>query len=279
VSKIFVAITCGISLLQNLLNSDVFKDYLRRKFNINEELCPSHIIRNNVLLDSIYRDFMVNEDFAKMIMGLLREDPERCCAELNSLIKLLRTLDDFEICRVYLYSSNTRSCSVCSQMICKFIVDYLREFLGKKGNVEVKGILTIPDILSGRYSEALQKLAEGFLREAYRHVKKGYDLYTIITGGFKIEIAYITVLSFLVRSKIVYCPGPDSDIVILPPVPIDLDQNILRICERIAKGEAIDRDVVDVLKRYGLVCQKNGKIVLEKWVSKLLEARRWSSTY
>jgi len=279
VSKIFVAITCGISLLQNLLNSDVFRDYLRRKFNISDDLNLNSLLRNSTLLDLMYRDCMVNGDIAKKIMELLRENPEQYCAELNSLIKLLRSVDNLKLCRVYLYSSNTRSCSICSHVLSKFIVEYLRDYLDKKCNVEVKGILTIPDILSGRYSEALQKLAEGFVREAYRHVRQGFDLYTIITGGFKIEIAYITVLSFLVRSKIVYCPGPESDIVILPPIPIELDHNVLKICEKIINGENLEKETIDLLKRYGLISQKNGKIVLEKWVSKLIEARRWNSTY
>jgi len=279
VSKIFVAITCGISLLQNLLNHDSFRDHLYERFNIDRSIAPSAILRNRSILDMIYRDCMVKEDTTRLIISILREDPTRYCAELNSLIKLLNAVDDFEICRVYLYSSNTRSCNICSHVLSRFIVDHLKEIVNKNGNIEVKGISAIPDILSGKYSEALQKLAEGFVREAYRHVRQGFDLYTIITGGFKIEIAYITVLSFLVRSKIVYCPGPDSDIVILPPIPIDLDHEVLKICEKIASGEISEKEKIETLKRYGLVSQKNGKIVLEKWVSKLIEARKWNSTY
>ncbi len=278
-SKIFVSITCGISLLQNLLSSTTFRDYILDKLGIDKNIDVKKLLRDRTFLDILNRDCMVSGNITRKIMELLRQDPVRLCAELNSLIKLIRKINDVERCSVFLFSSDSPSCKTCSHIISRFIVDELAGYIDKNVDIDVKGILTIPDITRGDFSEVLQRLAEGFVREAYRQMRRGFELYTIITGGFKIEVAYITVLSFILRSRIAYCPDPDSDIIILPPIPIDLDHNVLKICESINNGESVNEREVELLKRCGLVSQRNGKIVLEKWVSKLIEARRWNSIY
>ncbi len=250
-----------------------------RKLNISDNVDIKTLLRDKAFSTYLYNDSLTDGEISKFIISKLRENPIRLSAELNSLIKLLKKIDDLHVCKVFLISSNSTLCKVCSQIISKFIVDYLKDFVKTNANIEVIGILTIPDISQEKFDEALQKLADGFVREAYKHLKDGFELYTIITGGLKIEIAYITVLSFIVRSRIVYCPDPDSSILILPPLPIDLSQEVLEIYEKINRGESVDNKYLEKLVEHGLAVKKNGRIALEKWINKLIEARKWNSTY
>ncbi len=269
-----MTITCGLSLLQNLLSFGEFVDHIMRKFPSIKIIDPKVLIRDHNFTNLIYRDCMVSGEISTIIMNILCRDPAKLCAELNSLIKFLKKVDNVSECRVFILSTDSPACKACSHLISKFIVEHLPNYVGRRFTIDISGIVSIPDISKGRYSDTLQKLAEGYVREAYRYIRNGYELYTIITGGFKMEIAYITVLSFILRSKIVYCPDPDSDIVILPPLPIDLDQDILRICERILAGDNVDDKSMELLRRYGLISQKNGRVMLERWVTRLIEARK-----
>ncbi len=278
--KIFVAITCGLSLLYNLLLDQEFVNYIR-KFTNAEFRNVRDIVNDRELMQKLYRDSLVSGEVSKFVLSKLREDPLKMSAELNSLIKLLRSCEcnDVDICRILLFSSDSPSCKFCTQLISKFIVENIQEFIkNRKISCEVKSIVTIPELSPANFDEVLQKLSDKFVREAYRHISEGYEMYTIITGGFKIEIAYITVLAFMLRSKVVYCPDYRSDVIILPPLPVDLGKDIVDLYDRVEKGLEADSLTLDKFVKLGLVSSKNGKIKLENWVKKLIEVRRWNYT-
>ncbi len=269
--RVFVALTCGISILQNLLEIPEFRDLVRKTLTIPENVDIRQVLRGS-LVRKLRNEALQRGEVFESALKYLKENPVRYSAELNTLIKLVRKLRhetslEHVICQIL--ASDTDTGHFCARLIETYLAQ-IRKIedipISVDSIVNVRGLVDSP----GDVVQALSTLADRFARKMFQYAQYGYDLYTIITGGFKIEASYITALASLAKSKIVYCPDPSSDVLILPPLPIDLDPEVVRL---VANGE-ISPELAEKYVRLGLAEVCNGKVKLKPWLRLLISIRQ-----
>ncbi len=280
--RVFVSITCGVSILQNLI------EYARRSGDddsdsdlskISEEIgldVKSHSVREILTrlatCDKLRRASRSSYVFS-LALRLLREDPVRFSAELNTLIKLISKLnaENSGVSRVVcqLIASDTASGYFCGRVIERYLTE-----VGKVCNVPVSvdSLVVIRGLVGNldKVYEALNVLADKIALRMFRYERTGYDIYTVISGGLKIEVVYISIIASLARSKIVYCPDPESDVLILPPLPVVLEEKLVR---HVLSQEVVDEDSAKRYVELGLAEFRNGKLVFRRWIEALVKAK------
>ena len=203
--KVFTAITCGISIIQNIMeNKTEIRNELLKKFQVKS---IKELLKNKQFDLYLEKEALIKGEFFQKIYRILIEDPEKYSAELNTFTKLMKYLKNtykVENVKIGLFSTDTGIAYFCTRLI----EQYLQNSLIENVKIDVDITSRISGFGKGikYFQEALNNLADVYVRTLMKWYKKGYDIYTIITGGLKIEVAYLTVLSFLVKSKIVYTP-------------------------------------------------------------------------
>ena len=277
--RLFVCITCGVSLLQNLiehvreLGDEHVLERLSREVEVDFKSCSvREILAKLTFCEKLRRASKSSYMFSLALM-LLKENPVRFSAELNTLVKLISKLRgrygslSEVVCQLIV--SDTASGYFCGRAIEHYLAE-VKSICDVPVQVDslviVKGLLDNPD----RISEALNIIADKVALKMFRYERAGYELYTIISGGLKIEVVYISIIASLARSRVVYCPDPRSDIVILPPLPVVLEEKLIN---HVLGIEPVDEDSANRYIELGLAERRDGKLIFRRWVETLVKAR------
>ena len=269
-SKVFVALTCGVSILQNLIDIPEFVEVLKTRINTSQDSIRN-IIRNCEAQKLLKSEALSKGKIYEKALEILSRDPIKLSAELNSLIKLFKKISSqngVTLVKCQLLTSDTGSGYFCASLVKDYLLKHSRienVEVSVDSIVSIRGLVGSPEDIA----KALSILADRFARKLFQYAREGYDLYTVITGGFKIEASYITTIASIAKSKIVYCPDPSSDVLILPPLPVDIDHELLRILN----GEDIEEEKLEQYIRLGLVDVVDGKPKLKPWLEMLISLR------
>ena len=178
------------------------------------------------------------------IFAFIDKDPHAASAETNSLLKILDELGKEGVTTKDLYFiflvSETKEGEFCAEILSKYFSDKMKvpSFI-----VEIEGL---------RYDEKafVYKGLMKLLEEVVRIVREHKDKRIIInaTGGFKAEIAYLTVIGAILGLEVYYIHEKFKDIVKLPRLPIRIDEKkleeFLKIVNLISKVKVSEVDKV-----------------------------------
>ncbi len=187
-------ITCGISLLMNTVRSmsptSIGEEKLRALSN------PRTLPEAMSSLSDREKEALESE-----MLSLLRKDPKRASAELNALLSYLEEYPT-EVRDVHLIVSDTDAGKLTAAVLDKYLTE--------------NGYDVSKHVVKGFGSENFQE-ALGELRDVVKSiVDRSSDVVLNLTGGFKAEIAALSVLAAESGLKAYYIHEAARRVVILP---------------------------------------------------------------
>jgi len=189
-------ITCGISLLTNTVRS-----LSNRESPIPREKLQglSDTRRIQETLASLSRE--EREALEGAMLSLLRENPKMASAEMNALLSYAEEFNP-SIESVHLISSDTEEGRLTASVLARYLTELGHEV--HEHSVEGFG--------SEDFDRALIKLKERVRRIVERH----HSVVLNLTGGFKAEIAALSVLAAESGLRAYYIHEAAKKVVILP---------------------------------------------------------------
>ena len=266
--NIYIATTCGISIILNIINDVNVKNHIPILKDINVRDVRK-VLRESKLDSTFNREAVVKGEIFMKVYNIVSTFPERYSAELNVLKKFL-SKKGFDHVVIDLFSTDTGFGWFCTSIIAKCIEDNV---LGS--NARVDSIFRISGFGKDlKYvNEALLNLADKFVRRLLYWKGKGYDVYANLVGGLKIETMYATLMAFLVNAKVLYVPDPESDIIEVTPIPITLRKELIEIIKNYREKSLEELNSVEKeLLNLGILHVNDNNIVkVREWIRKLVE--------
>jgi len=232
-----------------------------------------------------FREAYINKEnpLYRSIYKIVCQKPEEFSAELNTILKFLRTwspisayLDELKI---YLYPTDTDNCKFCANIIRDFIVNN-REILVKYGLKPECGVECVIEELKGFgvsveffFKEGIDDLLNKYARVIKELKGSGYRVIIMPVGGYKPECTYATIVGLLFGAdKVVYIHESFREIVELPLIPINIDSKFVDLIRRIGSREVtkseIDEWDIDELVDRGLLCRSGEFYTVPDWIIK-----------
>jgi len=279
-----IASTVGTSILSNLENDNNSKksrklqDLLSRK--------PSWAAVDDDIQKELDRKSTLASSLFKEALNIVKLDPEKYSAELNSIINTLRTIqgnvvDELEL---FFYPTNTGASKFCAKIIYNYVkmdVDDFKKRTGLAKDTKIKAYepITLRGFGSdpGFFNNGLIELVDKFARIIINKTKQDYKVIVNSTAGFKAETAYITIMAMLAGAwRIVYMHEGFKEVVQLLSLPLAIDERYMRDLRKIGKGaqkQAVESMGIDVdaLKERGLVDLEDGFVKPREWITHLLK--------
>ncbi len=202
-------------------------------------------------------------------LDYLREDPWRMSAELNGMRDFL---ERGEVDEAYLIATDTEAGRFCSELVKGFLAERGVNVLGESG--PILGYYKVRDIsgeeqAAERFSEDLHTLFNrlvAFLRKHKREL--GKEVYINATGGFKPELAVLSLVGNLFLVPVYYRHETFGVSVFLPPlIPPRLFPEELEFLRRIYESE--DRRIRG--PEAERLVQEKGQLILRLEAFKVLE--------
>ncbi len=231
------------------------------------------------------------DDLYRTVLDIVRKDPEKYSAELNTIIKFLRVwgragyLDELKI---VLYPTDTGNCRFCAEIIRDILLEGSR-LLNLKPECKVvceiinlRGFGTSVEFFFG---EGLCDLLDKYAGYIVNLKRNNYIIVLMPIGGYKPESTYATIIGLIFGvSKVVYVHETFREVVELPLVPLDVSSRFIEIIEKIKDLRELSRqDVedlgldVDELVESGILVKEGPGYRIADWILKLLELRRSGS--
>ncbi|ABL78739.1 putative CRISPR-associated protein, APE2256 family [Thermofilum pendens Hrk 5] len=219
------------------------------------------------LFDAVYR--------------VLEASPREASAELNALLGFLErrkgSLAGADV-ELMFYSTDTGTGYFCARLVERYARERLRGALGG-ARVQVQEPVKLKKFGWGYeyFHEALLDMVDKAARLMANKKRSGYRVYVNATAGFKVEAAYLTLVSLLVGAdSVFYVHEATRDVIELPVLPLGLKAkyaDALRELREPTPRGALERRGVSVeeLEEKGLVEVRDGLVVAREWVRKLLE--------
>jgi len=263
--------TVGISVLRNFVTSG-FDSKLIEKYDMKKWifLHPDDAEQQNV---ESYA-YGGNEVFSG-IMDYLNSCPEDASAELNAFYKFIALMkQEAKDIEIYMYSTDTGVGKLCSRLIYEHLKE--KNFVVQEPIV-IKGLGRGLEFVNEGFVEVVDKVVR-IIKSKKKEEKR---VYVNATGGFKPEVSFLTIAAMLAGADIIYYTHETfRDVIFLPCLPITVDHNYLEafkeITNPIPKYQADETfqlkglDLTELIDR-GLVEEKDGKVALREWVTKLLD--------
>ncbi len=279
-------VTVGTSIL-NQVSRELEK--LNIPEDIKKNLVDAGRLRVNDPRQEIFeKSIEKKDDLFKTVLNFVSADPERHCAELNTIIKFSKTwlrARHLSELKIILYPTDTGNCKFCAHVIKEFIENNKAVLnVNPACNVTcevvyLKGFGTsIEEFFS---KEGISDLLNKYARYIVDLRNSGYILVLMPVGGFKPECTYATIVGLLFGiSKVVYVHETFENVVELPLVPIDFDSRFIRLVEKIESfNELSRRDIedlgidVDELVDRGLVVRGESGYKVPDWVIEFLRVK------
>ncbi len=194
-------------------------------------------IPEGAVLEDWLKENRKNRELMDKAYESLRSRPCETSAEINSMWKFL---ENNWVDEVYLIATDTEAGAFCSDLLHR----YLREehsvrILGESGPLlgyykterlcGVKG----PKVASDVFAEDLHKLFNAVINLIRRH-KDRKNIYINATGGFKAEMAVLSLAGNLFLVPAYYLHQTFSEVVFLPPlIPPELFKEEIEVLREI----------------------------------------------
>jgi len=168
------------------------------------------------------------------------EGLQKASPEIKSLAKIGVEEGD----RVQLYASETPEGILTARVVRQFI----RDVWQCTAEMEVVTGLQVSD--AGRFrSQGVLRFVQSLVREVTDpHNKYRYQIILNATSGFKSLVPYTTLIGLLFGVPVQYIFERSSELITLPPLPVDFDQEFIRrvepILTRIEQETAIPEEEV-----------------------------------
>jgi len=238
-----VIVTVGTSLIRNFYND--IKDVV--DFSIFEKSAFK------------YEEYVSKLSIVEEILLNKAKNNAECCAELASLIHLLKKHNEINI---YLISSDTLSSFLIAQILKEVLLGYKsvsKVYFGKSFVAKNLKISTKTEFEEG---------IESLLDIVYRVLKKEKRVIFDITGGFKGVIPYFSTIAQIFDCEIIYdFEGKDNELIEIKPLPVEFDRGILELFYPYLLDQSLITDIIESkLSYFGFIKDKKltplGKIAL-----------------
>lgn len=209
------------------------------------------------------------------ILDFVEKDPRRASAELNAYLGFREySLAAPSEAEISLYVTDTGVGQFAGMAIYRFLKKHAS--LGGvpirvSQPVKIEGFGWGASMWDKALADTIDKIGAAILSK--RH--EGYHVYVNATGGYKPEVTFAVMVSMLAGADAVYYIHESSrELVVLPHIPILLDQGVLEAVEKI---DGLDVGVVrdnNLLADTGLSLEKLSSMGIVR-VGERVEAREW----
>jgi len=209
------------------------------------------------------KDKREDRDFCEAAYKALAEDPYKMSAELNGMRDFL---ERGEVDEVYLIATDTEAGRFCSEVLKRYLSERGVRVLGESGPIlgyykvrRVEGEEEAAEVFSEHLSILFNHLV-GFLRKHREEL--GKEVYINATGGFKPELAVLSLVGNLFLVPVYYRHETFGVSVFLPPlIPPELFPDELTLLKRLSdaagqkgylrgpKAEELVREAPEVIQK------------------------------
>jgi putative CRISPR-associated protein (TIGR02619 family) len=190
------------------------------------------------------------------ILNYLQADPQKACAETNSLSRILQAGDEI----VLLYSATEEG-----RKAAHLLHQYFLQANVPCGLVEIGGLAYEA---RGFVDFGLKNFVRTLAGEIRKAANRQREVIINATGGFKAEISYATVLGLVFKVPVCYIHEQFKEIAILPPTPIGWDSSLFvwyaDFFDWLSAGEAGLRPKVEAESRAALLPEE-AHVLLEEF--------------
>ncbi|MCS7163553.1 MAG: putative CRISPR-associated protein [Thermodesulfovibrio sp.] len=204
----------------NMVGTSIFENYIKEN-NDRDFLRYYEGLKNKRVKDweeEKERIRRLKNKISTWIEDKIKKAPEAVSAEIKSLTKLSKELDDdFEI---FLLSSDTVLSKLAGEIL-KENLSKIKNFENKK--VELKEIKGLQVWDRQEFNLGLSNL----ITEIYRIANEYWENIIInITGGYKATLPYLTILAQINRCPIYYVFEDTDALIKIPQIPISINWSI-----------------------------------------------------
>ncbi|MCX7724316.1 MAG: putative CRISPR-associated protein [Thermodesulfovibrio sp.] len=204
----------------NMVGTSIFENYIKEN-NDRDFLRYYEGLKNKRVKDweeEKERIKRLKNKISTWIEDKIKKAPEAVSAEIKSLTKLSKELDDdFEI---FLLSSDTVLSKLAGEIL-KENLSKIKNFENKK--VELKEIKGLQVWDRQEFNLGLSNL----ITEIYRIANEYWENIIInITGGYKATLPYLTILAQINRCPIYYVFENTDALIKIPQIPISINWSI-----------------------------------------------------
>ncbi len=219
--RVFLGVTVGVSLLSNAARRGI----------VDGELA---VLSPDDPRQSRFAELSV-DPFLKFAV----EEPERCCAELNTVVKAARRWDRLfagDVAAVF-YASDTGQGRFVASVLERAFCQVVRARACRASARVVEGL--------GRdFYGGLLRLAQVVKSDVVEARRGGRLPYVVATGGYKPESTFAVIAAYIAGAVgVLYVHESFQEVVMLPMVPLQLREEL----RRYARGEASDAELVRAL--------------------------------
>jgi len=221
-------------------------------------------------------------ELMESVLRFIEMDPRRASAELNAYLgfrdyRVLKVPSEVEI---NLYVTDTG--------IGQFAGMAIYHFLNKHPSlggvpirvnkpIKIEGFGRGALMWDAALTDTIDKIGGAILSKR----REGFHVYVNATGGYKPEVTFTVIVSMLIGADLIYYIHESSrELVVLPHVPILVDQRVLEIVDKIdglSVGVIRDNKLLagtglslEELSRMGIICVGE-KVEARDWVKRLKE--------
>ncbi|AEH51245.1 putative CRISPR-associated protein [Pseudothermotoga thermarum] len=210
--KIFVITSVGLSLVENYSKNGgtayLSSDLLQKS---KSENCH------------IYKDEIEKRDIKSWISKLEEKECINCCAEIKSLEKIVRRLENKssnQALEVVLIKSDTIGCHISVEVLLKVLPDVLGSVLQE--NIQLQISKKFIKDLNLENPKTFRQGIKNLVCEVSSFFDKGKLVFDI-TGGYKSVIAVLSILAQINQSPAFYVYEDTDCLIEIPPAPIRPD--------------------------------------------------------
>jgi len=205
----FVLTSCGISMLTNYLrNFDIFPSEVYKYSNLKkEDIDENFLVKFDKALDTLKSE----------IINFTNEELKRLSAELNALITFYDGKFDNKDIHM-LFHTDT--------YIGERVAEILNYFLQSKGLNSLK--FKAKDLNTASLEEFQISLSDVIkdLSEILNGYKGNYEIIFNLTGGFKSVNSFLQTMATLWADKSIYIFESSNELLIIPKLPLKIDEEI-----------------------------------------------------
>jgi len=265
-------ILTGTSLLRNYsleAPQEIRDKYRSRGFDQWHVMPPSDSRQR--YLDAIRE----GHELYELMLKFIDSSPKKSCAELNAFYTFLDERRAWKnLSEVYLYATDTSSCMLCARLI----YEHLRRAFGPR--VQVQEPIRVKGWGVEEFEKGLIRLLDLLAGIIKSKKDQGFRVFVNATAGFKPEAAFATLASALLKADgVYYIHEASRQIVYIPLLPLTIEKSYLKALRRL--GKWMPKSAAEELLRYhglsltdledmGFLDEKNGKVIVKRWVRKLL---------
>lgn len=209
-----------------------------------------------------YEELLKGDIKDKKIYEFVQNNPEANSAELNAILKKIRSDNekDEKVKKEYYFyfvGTNTPKCRLCVKIIKKILEDKKDWYILNPENKEIPGYYMEEAIVYEQFKEGISNLLEHLIKLIENNKDKYDKIYLNPTGGYKPHVIATAVAGFLTECDLYYLNEDFTQIITLPSliyIPKENEIKVLKeICPNINERTPITdpTQIQELEKKYG----------------------------